>query len=302
MKKIIMTSLCLGLAATVMLAACGKKDETKTNENEQTPVVEDTVIEENVPEIVIPEEQADYEVKIDSFDLTATIAEYKGDAEQVVIPATVVDPQYGDVCPVVAIGGSAFLGNETVKEISFPDTLTKIEEGAFQNCTALEKVTLPEGFEEIGAKAFYNSALKEINIPSTVKKIGQFAFSTQLNETPWYASQKAAQVIVGDGILLKNNAQGDVTLPEEVKSIAYYAFTNPGAVKVTLGSAVENVDAMAIFEADGKNELVFAAPYQSVTAETLSLTQFKYEEFGAPEVEVVETVEDAAEGTEAVAE
>ena len=302
MKKIIMSALCLGLAATVMLASCAKDEQTKQNEKEPQTVVDNTIIEDDVPAIEIPEEQKNYEVKIDSFDFTATITEYKGDEEQVVVPATVVDPVYGDVCDVVAIGGSAFLGNETMKEISFPETLVSIGEGAFQNCSALEKVTLPEGVEKIDSKAFYNTPLKQINIPSTVKEIGKFAFSTQLNETPWYASQKAEMVIVGDGILLKCNAKGDVTLPEEVKTIAYYAFSNPGAIKITLGSNVKSIDNAAIFEADGINEVVFAAPYESESVETLSLTTYKYEVTGTPVVEEVEETAEATETEEVVAE
>ena len=285
MKKILMSVFCLGLAAALMLASCDKKDETKTNENKQQEVVEDTLPENDVPEIVIPEEQQDYEVKINSFDLTATITEYKGDAENVVVPATVVDPVYGDVCPVVEIGTGAFLGNETLKEISFPETLTSIGEGAFQNCAALEKVTLPEGFEKIGAKAFYNTGLKEINIPATVKEIGKFAFSTQLNETPWYTAQKQPQVVVGDGILLKYNGTGDVELREDIKSIAYYAFSNAGAITVTLPENLESVDIDAIFETDGKTEIVLLAPYGTKTVETLSTTTLKYQIFGEPEVE-----------------
>ena len=293
MKKILMSALCLGLAATVLLASCGKKDETKTNEKEQKPVVEDTAVEEEAPEIVLPEYQLDYEVKIDGMDLTATIVEYKGNADTVAIPATVIDPEYGDECPVVAIGASAFLGNETLKEISFPETLTSIEEGAFQNCSALEKVTLPEGVKKIGAKAFYNSKLTEINIPATVKEIGKFAFSTQLNETPWYAAQKEPLVVVGDGILLKYNGTEDVELGEDIKSIAYYAFSEAGAITVTLPAGLESIDSDAIFEADGKTEVVLLAPFGSKTIETLSMTTFKYQVFGEPEAEPAE--DDAAE-------
>ena len=41
----------------------------------------------------------------------------------------------------------------------------------------LTKITIPDGVESIGDRAFYNSGLKEIKLPSTLKKIGSGAFA-----------------------------------------------------------------------------------------------------------------------------
>lgn len=88
--------------------------------------------------------------------------------------------------------------NTTLKEVILPEGLTSIEEAAFANCTALEKLnvpstvntlgrwilentkvtsfTIPQGVTEIPASCFYGSAFTTINIPPSVKTIGNWAF------------------------------------------------------------------------------------------------------------------------------
>ena len=93
----------------------------------------------------------------------------------------------------------AFYGeNTTLKEVILPEGLISIEEAAFANCTALEKLnvpstvntlgrwilentkvtsfTIPQGVTEIPASCFYGSAINTINIPPSVKTIGNWAF------------------------------------------------------------------------------------------------------------------------------
>ena len=96
--------------------------------------------------------------------------------------------------------GLAFYNGEntTLKEVILPEGLISIEEAAFANCTALEKLnvpytvntlgrwilentkvtsfTIPQGVTEIPASCFYGSAITTINIPPSVKTIGNWAF------------------------------------------------------------------------------------------------------------------------------
>ena len=60
-----------------------------------------------------------------------------------------------------------------------------METGAFENCTSLEEILIPEGVEEIPERAFYRChSLKSIQLPSTLRKIGKeaFAFCIQLED------------------------------------------------------------------------------------------------------------------------
>ena len=88
--------------------------------------------------------------------------------------------------------------NTTLKEVILPEGLISIEEAAFANCTALEKLnvpytvntlgrwilentkvtsfSIPQVVTEIPASCFYGSAITTINIPPSVKTIGNWAF------------------------------------------------------------------------------------------------------------------------------
>ena len=58
-----------------------------------------------------------------------------------------------------------------------PDGVTKIEYGAFCDCTSLAEITIPGSVTEIGESAFSGcTSLKKITIPDSVTKIKDFAF------------------------------------------------------------------------------------------------------------------------------
>ena len=59
------------------------------------------------------------------------------------------------------------------------DKLTEIGDDAFNWCSALEEVNIPDGITRIGEGAFFwNLRLRKINIPSTVTRIEKHAFDS----------------------------------------------------------------------------------------------------------------------------
>ena len=59
------------------------------------------------------------------------------------------------------------------------DKLTEIGDDAFNWCSALEEVNIPDGITRIGDHAFFwNLRLRKINIPSTVTRIEKHAFDS----------------------------------------------------------------------------------------------------------------------------
>ena len=108
------------------------------------------------------------------------ILKYNGSAKNVVIPSEI------EGLPVKIIDANAFNHNETMKSVIIPDSVEKIGGGAFNNCTALERVTLGYSVQVIdyrdgvyGASGVFEgcTALKSITIPDSVKKIGEYAFN-----------------------------------------------------------------------------------------------------------------------------
>lgn len=70
-----------------------------------------------------------------------------------------------------------FVGCLKLQEISLPKSTKSVEEYAFAECI-LTKITVPDGIENIGERAFYHNIwITEFNIPKSLKTIGPNAFT-----------------------------------------------------------------------------------------------------------------------------
>ncbi len=79
---------------------------------------------------------------------------------------------------VTQIKARAFAGNNKVKGVQIPETVTFIGEAAFRDCIKLESVNLPNKITVIHPYTFDGcKSLKEIKIPAGVKNIGERAFA-----------------------------------------------------------------------------------------------------------------------------
>ena len=83
-----------------------------------------------------------------------------------------------DGMPVVAVGELAFQGNNTIKSIVLPESLTNIGSSSFAYCENLETVVFKGNLNQINNSAFrYCTSLEEITLPASVKVIAESAFS-----------------------------------------------------------------------------------------------------------------------------
>ena len=70
---------------------------------------------------------------------------------EIVATGSVVIPSSYNGCPVTEIALSAFQNCSKVKSITVPDSVEKIGKKAFAGCTLLEEVSFGKGVENIGA-------------------------------------------------------------------------------------------------------------------------------------------------------
>lgn len=170
-------------------------------------------------------------------------------------------------------------GMRSLKRVHLPANLKEIPGYCFSN-TALEEITLPQGLESIGEGAFYNayteyeegyvdlsflipgygyyvynhirSDLQAMTIPASVNFIGRLAFygrknltgivlegmpaqieSKIMHETAWYEAQAEGFVYLKEGLLYnyKGECGEQVVIPSDVKQIAGGAFINQKALR-----------------------------------------------------------------------
>ncbi|MCP4159718.1 MAG: leucine-rich repeat protein [Deltaproteobacteria bacterium] len=147
------------------------------------------------------------------------------------------------------IGSRAFCGCTSLKSITLPDDVTVLEEGVFAYCTSLRSVVSKGRISRISDNAFYecNTILK---VPSSkAVHIGKNAFNgcrklenIEINCTDIQAGafrktqflqnirEKSSLVIISDTVVDGKNCTKEIIIPENVVSIAPYAFAGNDSI------------------------------------------------------------------------
>ena len=85
---------------------------------------------------------------------------------------------------IAMIGDYAFQYCTSLTSVNIPDSVTTIGGYAFRDCGSLTSVNIPESVTTIGEDAFYRcESLTSVNIPDSVTTIGDWAFSECTNLT-----------------------------------------------------------------------------------------------------------------------
>ena len=90
---------------------------------------------------------------------------------QIQIPETI------DTYTVTSIGSYAFEECSNLTSITLPDTIASIGDNAFYRCSKLASINLPNGLPNIGNRVFYQCTnLTSINLPESITSIREEAF------------------------------------------------------------------------------------------------------------------------------
>ena len=109
---------------------------------------------------------------------------------------------------VTIIGNNAFNGCSSLTGVTLPDSLTNIGDSAFNGCSSLTGITLPDSLTNIGDLAFNHCQnIKSITIPENVASIGQEAIA-------WCTNLETMTVKATTPPTLGSNA-----LPDELSTI-----------------------------------------------------------------------------------
>lgn len=132
-------------------------------------------------------------------------------------------------------------------EIVLPEGLQIIEEGVFQNCEKLAKITFPKSLKTIGKSSFnWCRNLKEVVIPASVDSIGYWAFDCNMvvdNQNKSYHSE--------DGVLYNKDKtkivrfptsrQGEFSIPNTVIDIENCCFRESNLSSIIIPNSVKTM-------------------------------------------------------------
>ena len=145
-----------------------------------------------------------------------TITGYVGDKTEVVIPGEINGKK------VTTIGDRAFNDCTSLTSVTIPEGVTSIGDDAFSLCVNLTSISLPKSLTSIGSWGFSAAGLTSITIPENVRSIGCDAF---------FSCGKLKKVVLPEGITRISSRTfamcrnlTDITIPDSVTSIDEGAF------------------------------------------------------------------------------
>lgn len=171
---------------------------------------------------------------------------------------------------VTSIGNYAFEDCSALKMLDIPQSVTEIGSKAFRGCSALTSLALPETVNRIGNTAFQGcSNLETINIPSGVKLIDWDTFR---------GCEKLKDVTIPAGVTLIGNsafkackAFKNIKIPEGVTKIGTNAFEDCTQLEtVGIPSAATNIRNFAFRNCPQLKSFVFPSGTTQIQPGVLS--------------------------------
>ena len=115
--------------------------------------------------------------------------------------------------------------NQKIESYIIPDSVTKIRDSAFSDCSSLSNIVIPDSVTAIGDFAFSGcSSLSNIVIPDSVTAIGDSAFSDCSSLSNIVISNSVTAI--GDGAFFGCSSLPKIVIPNSVTSIGDCAFSD----------------------------------------------------------------------------
>ena len=154
------------------------------------------------------------------------------------------------------IADCAFENCSSLISITIPNSVTSIGDYAFDGCSSLTSITIPKGVTSIGEEAFKDcSSLTSITIPEDVVNIGYDAFSN----TPWYNNKPDGVMYIGKLLYkFKGNmpANTSINIEEGTISICDRAFDRcSNLTSIVIPNSVTSIGKSAFYYCKSLKEL-----------------------------------------------
>ena len=143
--------------------------------------------------------------------------------------SNLTDVRFEEESQVTSIGSSAFEGCSSLTSITIPNSVTSIGSYAFNGCTKLVNVTFEEGSQlmSIGNYAFSGcGSLESITIPNLVTSIGKYAFKNCISLGGLLFELDNEEISIEENAFYGCTGLTSIEIPDSVTSIGIGAFEN----------------------------------------------------------------------------
>ena len=133
---------------------------------------------------------------------------------------------------VVTDLGTVFKSNKLIKsfdELQYFTGLNNIANGAFQGCTKLISISIPNNVARIGEHAFEGSGLTRIAIPNGITTIGNWAFQLCENLETVFLPESVENI--GGAAFAYCPKLSTINLPSRLRVLSDWLFTNCVAIR-----------------------------------------------------------------------
>ena len=191
---------------------------------------------------------------------------------------------------VKSIGKSAF-ADTSIKSLTLPDGITRIEDNTFTRCSSLESITIPDGVTSIGDSAFSECPkLKSITIPDSVTSLGKSAFfyctslsdltlSANLKTIPeetFFSCFKLYNVNIPNGVVkIEKNAfsacsgMKNIEISDSVETIGEGAFSDCSAlINIVVPDSVTNIEKSAFMNCYALKNIKLSSGIDNIAEQT----------------------------------
>lgn len=176
---------------------------------------------------------------------------------------------YNDVMySVTSIGEYAFNSCSGLTSIIIPESVTSIGFRAFLYCRGLTSITIPNSVTSIGSEAFKNcSSLTSITIPNSVTSIGGGAFYDCDQLTSITISNSVTSI--GASAFFDCDKLTSITIPNSVTNIGDWAFYECDKLtSITIPNSVTNIGWYAFCYCQNLSDIYCSANPSKLTWET----------------------------------
>ncbi|MBR0518521.1 leucine-rich repeat protein [bacterium] len=165
---------------------------------------------------------------------------------------------------ITSIGEYAFENCSSLTSITMPESITSIEDNAFAECSSLTSVIIPEGVTSIEYGTFRAcSSLTSITMPESITSIEDAAFSHCSLLTSITIPESVTSI--GDSAFYDCSSLQSVTIPDSVISIEDNAFAECSSLQsITIPDSVTSIGMYAFEDCSSLTSIIIPEGVTSI--------------------------------------